>query len=391
MGLYTGSLIVQAGDLALAGTGFYYHPGYETPEALLRALGEARDPETIIAEMGGSFALCLCDGHRDEFRLWRSVVGQGVSFYKVTPRRLVAGNRGRFVSCLGDGTATPNYDPAGAGRLAVVGQCMTDLTPFAGVQHMPPHSVLHAAATGRYEIKKIDGAFDGFGYGDAEPSEADFDEAARLFLDSVASFKRDGVTISLTLSGGKDSRLIAAAAAAAGMKATAYLGRNWSDHPDLLLGDRLGRLLGLDIQHGGMIDQEDVLPSRAEVRIDVGLVDQLRRWDARLVAPMYSPYLSQQGFKLHNYATEEEITSAQLAGDAGEMLKGGWAQRIFVGDGPFDRQTAKEFLQRYMQNNIDLFSDLILDNSAWRRHLMTLLYGPAASSGECASCSKIVR
>ncbi len=353
VGLYAGDLIVGTEELALAGAGFYYHPDYATPEALLRALGEARDPESIVAGMGGSFALVLCDGRRDQLRLWRSVVGQGVSFYKDTPQRLVAGTRGLFVSCVGDGSATPNYDPDGAGRFAVFGQCTTDLTPFAGVRHMPPHSVLIGGGPGGAEIKKIDGAFDGFGYGDAEPTAADFDEATRLFLETFECFKRDGVAVAVTLSGGKDSRLVAAGLAAAGIKATASLGRNWSDHPDLILGERVARLLGLEVRPIERME-DTAAPSRAEIRVDAPLVGQLRRWDARMISPMYNPFLYTQGFELRNYAREDGMTSAVLTGAAGEMLKGGWAQRIFIGDGLFDKETTRAFLKRFMQGHVDL-------------------------------------
>ncbi len=351
VGLYAGDLIVGTEELALAGAGFYYHPDYATPEALLRALGEARDPESIVAGMGGSFALVLCDGRRDQLRLWRSVVGQGVSFYKDTPQRLVAGTRGLFVSCVGDGSATPNYDPDGAGRFAVFGQCTTDLTPFAGVRHMPAHSVLIGGGPGGAEIKKIDGAFDGFGYGDAEPTAADFDEATRLFLETFECFKRDGVAVAVTLSGGKDSRLVAAGLAAAGIKATAWPNRNWSDHPDLILGERVARLLGLELRRAERID-ETILPHHAPIRVDAWLNSQLRRWDARSVESMIDPVLLPESLDLPYGANEAETTSIVLGGDAGEMLKGGWAQRIFVGDGIFNRETTRELLGRYMQRNV---------------------------------------
>jgi len=346
VGLYSGELIVAERDVALTGTGVYYHPDYDNERELLLALAASRDPDRIIAGMGGSFALCLCDGWRDRVRLWRSVVGQGVGFYREKGSRLVAGNRSLFVSCVTEGSERPRYDPDGVGRFCVTGYSISDLSPFAGVRHMPGHSVLTASRDCGPRISEIDSGFAEFGFAGPAPRSADFDEAAGLLLDGFRALKRDGVDLSIGLSGGKDSRLVAVGIYGAGLDAVTSFSSNWSDHPDLVLGRRVAELLKFELGPVSVLDEESENPTTAPVRIETYLCDQLRGWDARLVSPMGNPFLIEYGFEPGTYDSETPATRVLLSGAGGECLKGGWAQRAFTGNPHYDRETVRRMCER---------------------------------------------
>jgi hypothetical protein len=331
MGLLGSQLIVKRGDFALAGSGYYYHPNYSTPEELLASLAQTRNPEAILADMGGTFAICVCDGGTDRFRLWRSVAGSA-AYYRETTEMLVVGDRGLFVSCVSELSDQPRYDPDGIGRFCVTGLFMTDLTAFRGVAHVPGHSVLEASVE-QVRISAIDSAFDGFGFSNRLPTDADFDDLADIFLTGMRSLKSDNLKVALGLSGGRDSRLIAAGLRAAGVGAAVHCGRNWSDHPDLLLGQRVAQLLDLELAPVRIIDVEAPnTTASAEVRIDPYLGEQLRRWDAIKVSPMGVPVHYRNSLKYHDFREEESLGAIYISGSSGEAWRGGYARRTFAGD-----------------------------------------------------------
>jgi asparagine synthetase B (glutamine-hydrolysing) len=365
LGLYGGLLIIEEGPYALAGAGIYYDAAYRSDRELLAALAASSDPDSIVARLGGSFALCLCDASNDRVQVWNSVCCHSNVLYRDTQDLFVVSTRGLFVSQVSEGSGAPEYDRTGFGRFVHSGFFPSDRSAYRDVQHLEGYQSLLASPSG-VRVRAIDGSFDDYGSGEKYPRSADFDEATQLLLNFLSAVHGDGVSISSGLSGGKDSRLIAAGLKAAGISARIYCGDNWSDHPDLIIGRRVAECLGIDAGNPRILDNDEPDPEILSVDVDEYFISQLRSWDAMRASVMRVPEAPNRRRSMAekirlirdlSVSTDQPTNWVGLAGVGGELFRGGLAMRTHIGDAHFDEAFARGICEAHLMKGDNLLRE----------------------------------
>ena len=139
---------------------------------------------------------------------------------------------------------------------------------------------------------------------------------AEALLAAVADLRKDGRPVELSLTGGKDSRLVAAALVAAGVPVIART-HGFADHPDVVVAAEIARRLGIEhiVRTPAAPGQEiDVL---ARIRATVLVADG-----------MLSAF--------ENVGRPDPAASAVITagGHGGELLRGGYAETAAGRPGP---------------------------------------------------------
>jgi hypothetical protein len=133
------------------------------------------------------------------------------------------------------------YDPAHACALLNTGFPLGGTTPWKGVRALPPAATATATG-GRLTVSAED--LPPSRTSTAGTSGTAADVAAALTA-AVAPLKETGEPVELSLTGGKDSRLIAAALVSAGIGVHAKT-HGFDSHPDVVVAGQVARVLGIE-------------------------------------------------------------------------------------------------------------------------------------------------
>jgi hypothetical protein len=129
-----------------------------------------------------------------------------------------------------------DHDPMLACGLLNLGFPVGAVTPFKGVSALPPSTTLHAlhgvSATAADR-------------GGARADAARAQDVATALVEAVAPLRGAGQPVELSLTGGKDSRLVAAALVAAGVPVRART-HGFAAHPDVVIAAEIARRLGIE-------------------------------------------------------------------------------------------------------------------------------------------------
>jgi Asparagine synthase len=191
-----------------------------------------------------------------------------------------------------------DYDPLQLCALLNPGFPLGSVTPFTGVTAVGPSTtlqLLNGSATRSSAPRLYAGA------GGAR-------EVAEALVAAVAPLRDTGSPVELSLTGGKDSRLIAAALVKAGVPVVAKT-HGFDDHPDVVVAAEIARLLG--------IEHVVRTPAAPGQRVDV--LGRIRA--TVLVADgMLSAF--------ENVGRPDPAASPALTagGHGGELLRGGYAE-----------------------------------------------------------------
>ena len=200
-------------------------------------------------------------------------------------------------------------DPAMAGAFLSLGYPVGDATPFRGVR----------ALGGDRELRLIDGRVADGQSADGQPSvvrpvdegPAGAEAVARALTEALRPLGGADRPAELSLTGGKDSRLVAAALAAARVPFRART-HGFADHPDVVVAGLIAAKLGVEHtvtrpRPPGAPDEADVLGRlRAAVLVSDGMLsafENVGRPDPRTAGG-----------------------PVQAGGHGGELLRGGYAQ-----------------------------------------------------------------
>ena len=253
-----------------------------------------------------------------------------------------------------------DHDPRLLCALLGPGYPLGAVTPFRGVSALPPATQLRLAG-GRAETRSGPssavrpapvragapaGLRAGVQAGVRTDVRAGAKDVAAALVAVVTPLRDAGQPVELSLTGGKDSRLIAAALVAAGVPVTAHT-HGFADHPDVVVATEIARRLG--IEHVVRVpaapgQQVDVLTRiRATVLVADGMLSAFE-----------------------NVGRPDPAVSAALSagGHGGELLRGGYAETAGRGSargglraalGPA-RQAARsaELLRRLTTRNLGL-------------------------------------
>jgi hypothetical protein len=199
-----------------------------------------------------------------------------------------------------------DHDPRQLCALLSPGFPLGSVTPFTGVHAVAPSTtlqLLNGAVTRRSVPLAPGGATAG-----GAPGSRGAREVAEALVAAVAPLRDAGEPVELSLTGGKDSRLIAAALVKAGVPVVART-HGFDDHPDVVVAAEIARRLG--------IEHIVATPTAPGQRVDV--LGRIRA--TVLVADgMLSAF--------ENVGRPDPAAAPALTagGHGGELLRGGYAE-----------------------------------------------------------------
>jgi asparagine synthetase B (glutamine-hydrolysing) len=192
-----------------------------------------------------------------------------------------------------------DHDPLLVCALLNPGFPLGSVTPFARVSALPPSTTLHALHGSSTTIADPVGQ-----HADTASSGA----VAAGLVAAVEPLREAGQPVELSLTGGKDSRLVAAALVAAGVPVRART-HGFADHPDVVIAAEIAKRLGI----------EHIVTTPATPGQQTDLLGRLRA--TVLVADgMLSAF--------ENVGRPDPVPSAAVTagGHGGELLRGGYAE-----------------------------------------------------------------
>jgi hypothetical protein len=285
------------------------HCGYlAEPGDAVRVLGW--DGLARAGGLGGVFSLFR--GTEDGIEAATSLARVCPVYYAQTPDVVVVGSRAFLVHLVAQEAAGDpglSIDVPSLVPLVHHGFFTTDATPFTGVQALPAASVLTAKTGGSCSVSPTDPpAPEPAGRTSREAGVADL---ASALVAAAAPLGRAGTPVRLALSGGRDSRLMAAALHAAGVPFHAYT-HGFADSPDMILGKRIAETLG--IEH----EVQLTVPGQTELTtLTVGHPLARVIHVVQMCEGMTSGYESVNGYQ--PFALEPATS-----GSGGETLRGGF-------------------------------------------------------------------
>ena len=212
-----------------------------------------------------------------------------------------------------------DHDPVMAGAFLSLGFPAGAATPFRGVRALAGDHSLRVTG-GRAVTARAGGHHAGDGHARAGPLGV-----ADALVAAVRPLAAGAVPVELSLTGGKDSRLIAAALAAAGVPFRART-HGFARHPDVIIARMISERLGLEhtvteprpAAAERAPDQAEILARlRSAVLVSDGMLSAFENLGSR-VRPDH----------------EAAVEPVQAGGHGGELLRGGDAQTAWRSPAP---------------------------------------------------------
>jgi hypothetical protein len=278
-------------------------PPARSPQPLARALMQA--PEGIL-ELTPPVVLARMDKREPRLDLWTDAMGIGRMFRLRTPRGWVWSNRPEAACLFAGVPARP--DPMGWRYQAATDWFMGETSPIEGVGILP--AATHMTVSARRAqpvISQLDPSviFSGSG-------GADFEGVAQALRDTARSVTAIWPgTPSLDLTGGRDSRVVAAAFLSAGIDVRLHT--HDAVPGEVEAAEHLVRLLGQDVPH----DIRQVSSRRAGAK-PIAAAEQVYRWHR------FSGGLRPSSYLAHTPPTTLSATSTPAIGGAGGELAHGY-------------------------------------------------------------------
>jgi asparagine synthetase B (glutamine-hydrolysing) len=217
-----------------------------------------------------------------------------------------------------------DHDPLLACALLNPGFPLGSATPFRGVSALPPSTI----------VEVLSGVSSRTAASAAVPSSGSAAGVAAALVDVVAPLREVSRPVELSLTGGKDSRLVAAALVKAGIPVRART-HGFADHPDVVIAAEVARVLG--IEHDVRVpaapgQQVDVLGRiRATVLVADGMLS---------------------AFENVGRPDPDAPWTVTAGGHGGELLRGGYAETAAGRRAPGLR--AAELLRRLTTRHLGL-------------------------------------
>ena len=219
------------------------------------------------------------------------------------PGAVILSDRAMWAASVAD--RLDSLDPNLVCALLNTGFPLGDTTPWRGVRALPPDADARAAS-GRLTVQA--GSLRPGDSPASRPHGSVAGPVASALVEAVAPLKEAGETVRLSLTGGKDSRLVAAALVTAGVPVQAST-HGFDEHPDVTVAAEVAARLGIDhtVTTPAAPGQEtDVLARlRATVLVADGMLSAFE--NVGRVDPHHSPALT-------------------IGGHGGELLRGGYAE-----------------------------------------------------------------
>ncbi|GIH72199.1 asparagine synthase-related protein [Sphaerimonospora thailandensis] len=232
-------------------------------------------------------------------------------FYAQTPELHIVGNRALLVHLVARGGGPVAWDVRALQSMVRQGYFLSDETPFEGVAALPPSSTLEVRdGTGHERIRRITTVplpTAGPVPTSSRGRRAAIEGLAEALVETVRPLTDQ---VNLALTGGRDSRLMAALLHAAGVPFRATT-NGLDDHPDVVIARRIAAKLG--------VEHNVIAPKRTERRDAVLVEHPLRRTHEvlRTCEGMTSAYESIVEYLPYS-------SKLTMSGQSGEILRGGF-------------------------------------------------------------------
>jgi Asparagine synthase len=233
---------------------------------------------------------------------WNGIVGMAPIFYQSSDERVAVSDRPLLAHLVATGRTLPAYDIDALPTFLSLGYFPGEQTPYLGLKVLARGTDLRLQA-GRATV-------------DADVRRqtvlaADATAVASALVAACGWLRDCGAPVELALSGGRDSRIVAAALAAAGVPFTAGT-RGTPSHPDVVIAKEVARRLG--IAHRTNTRGTRTVPHSVDVDVEEWTIQSLRASDGLLggfegvpaVRPRFNP-------------------SITINGHCGELFRGGYA------------------------------------------------------------------
>lgn len=221
---------------ALTASGYIHDAGTLLSHSeLATRMGATSDPTGYLASCGGIFSVCMVDANGD-ILAWASRGRLHSVFCAETPEVCVVSNRPHAAHLVSRRKTTPDFSDEHAIGYLASGLVAPDGAPFEGVEQLADGAQLRCTTRGTVS--------DSYEYA---PSEGlgDVSAVTRALVEAIAFLSEVDADIGVSLSGGKDSRLIVALLHEAGVPFRASTS-GFPDHPDVVVGRRVAEALALD-------------------------------------------------------------------------------------------------------------------------------------------------
>jgi hypothetical protein len=245
------------------------------------------------------------------------------------PGAVIVSDRAMWAAWTAD--RLDDHDPLLACALLNPGFPLGSATPFRGVSALPPSTVIQALG-GAASRAGVAGP-------DALPRPGDAGPAAGVaaaLVDVVAPLREVTRPVELSLTGGKDSRLVAAALVKAGVPVRART-HGFAGHPDVVIAAEVARVLG--------IDHDVRVPAAPGQQVDV-----LGRIRATVLVA--DGMLS--AFENVGRPDPDAPRTVTAGGHGGELLRGGYAETAAGRRAPGSALRAAELLRRLTTRHLGL-------------------------------------
>ena len=232
-----------------------------------------------------------------------------------------------------------DHDPAMVGAFLSLGYPVGAATPFLGVRALGGGCQLRMTDGSIVVTRSAEQEADGGLRGDPGPGPA---HVAAALVEAVRPLGHTVAPVELSLTGGKDSRLIAAALRAGEVPFRART-HGFADHPDVVIAGMIAGRLGVEHtvtepRPPGTPDEADVLGRlRSAVLVSDGMLSAFENLGSGLRPDPERP--------------DEPV---QAGGHGGELLRGGYAQAAWRTPAPLGAVRAAELFRRMTTRRLSL-------------------------------------
>lgn len=277
-------------------------------------LNKCRDEsarEKVVHSTSGLYSACFVDGSKDIITVWNTVTRIEPVYWTENSEFIAVSNRALLAHLLCEDRETPNYEIINFGYFMNRGFYSCEYTPFKGVNILGPNFTLKVNSQG-VKVQHSDSSEE-----EKAPRIPDArfcDEITSAFIDSLLPIKKHNVRIKADLTGGKDSRLIAA-----GLK---YINANFEtsttgflEHPDVVVAGMVAK--ALNIHHA--VNIPEVSKNEPQEYLTCDIAERTR--DTLFVSEgMISAY---ENIMRRNYFSSDVV---KIGGNGGELLRGGYGR-----------------------------------------------------------------
>lgn len=266
--------------------------------------------QRAISNTNGLYSACFADGDEDNITVWNTITRIEPVYWTENDKYIIVSNKALLAHLLSEGSRTPKYDIINLGYFTNNGYYNGECTPYKGIKVLTPNSMLKISPMGA-KVQVLSSLDEEELL--IEPDNVFYDELTAAFIETFLPLRKHKAEIYVDLTGGRDSRLIAAALKYINIDFKAFT-NGFPEHPDVVIADRVAHALNATHSVNVPQTQKDGLEEYLTVDILKRTRDTLFITDGMLSLYEHMKRCSQFLSNIIN-----------VKGNGGEVLRGGFA------------------------------------------------------------------